>query len=115
MDTCIPIQDSIVYYLQRLDYEVEGLKLLYTHAMRTLLPEENKNEILQKYQEKYAEFQLAKQEFWEPYKSKYLGAYWSLDYASGILRIKEDISCKIGESMCPGSKTPTTECILENQ
>lgn len=60
-ETTIRLPDGTVNYLQRLDYEVGGLQVLHTHALNAGTPPEKRREIREEFQEKYAEYQLAKQ------------------------------------------------------
>ena len=83
----IPVET--VSYLQRLDYETTGLRVLHTHALNAGVPLEKRMEIRREFTERFEEFQLAKQDFWAQFESEYPGASWRLDYASGNLYIEE--------------------------
>ena len=83
----IPVET--VSYLQRLDYESAGLRVLHTHALNAGVPLEKLMEMRQEFTERFEEFQPAKQEFWAQYEPDYPGANWRLDYASGNLYIEE--------------------------
>lgn len=87
-DIAIRIPDETVDYLQRLDFELTGLKVLHTHALNAELPLEKRMEIRRAYQEQFLEFQLAKQELWAQFEQKYQGAHWRLDYGNGLLYIE---------------------------
>ena len=85
----VHIPADTVNYLQRLDYETAGLRVLHTHALNAGVPLKKRIEIRREFTERFEEFQLAKQEFWAQYEPKYPGASWRLDYANGNLYIEE--------------------------
>ena len=85
----IRIPESTVDYLQRLDYETAGMKVLHTHALTAGVPLEKRMEIRREFQERFEEFQLAKQELWAQFEKDWPGARWRLDYTSGNLYIEE--------------------------
>lgn len=85
----IAIPEEAVDYLQRLDYEAAGLKVLHTHALSAGVPLEKRMEIRREFQERFEEFQLAKQELQAQFVPERPGARWRLDYADGKLYIEE--------------------------
>ena len=70
-DVEIRLPEETVNYLQRLDYELGGLQVLHTHALNAGTPLEKRMEIRREYQERYAEYQLAKQEMWAEFDAQY--------------------------------------------
>lgn len=84
------IPEETVNYLQRLDYELSGLKVLHTHALKAGAALEQRMEIRREFTERFEEFQLAKEELWAQFAPDYPGADWHLDYASGKLYIEEE-------------------------
>lgn len=85
----IRLDDEVVNYLQRLDFEIGGLRVLHTHAMNAGVSEDKTLELQQKFQETYAEYQLAKQELWAQYNDKYPTCRWWVNFQTGILHIQE--------------------------
>lgn len=88
-DTVIRLADELVNYLQALDFEVGGLQVLHTHALSAGVSPEKTEEIRRRFQEKFAEYQLAKQELWAPYDKKYPRARWRVDFQEGVLHIAQ--------------------------
>ena len=88
-DTVIRLADELVNYLQALDFEVDGLQVLHTHALNAGVSQEKTEEIRRRFQEKFAEYQLAKQELWAPYDKKYPRARWRVDFQEGVLHIAQ--------------------------
>lgn len=84
----IQLQEELVNYLQALDYELGGLQVLHTHALNAGATEEKTAKIRERFQEKFAEYQLAKQEMWAPYDKKYPKARWWVDFQEGVLHIE---------------------------
>lgn len=85
----IRLADELVNYLQALDFELNGLRVLHTHALNAGVPEEKTEELRRQFQEKFAEYQLAKQELWAPYDGKYSRARWWVDFQEGVLHIAQ--------------------------
>lgn len=84
----IPLAEDAVNYLQRLDYELAGLQVLHTHALRAGVPLEQRMEVRRQFQEVFAEYQLAKDEMWAQYSGDYPRAVgWRVDFQTGLLRI----------------------------
>lgn len=83
----IKLAGELVNYLQALDYEVGGLQVLHTHALSAGVSPEKTEEIRRQFQEKYAEYQLAKRELWAPYDKDYPGCRWWVDFQEGVLHI----------------------------
>lgn len=80
----VRLPEELVNYLQRLDYEVNGLRVLHTHALSAGAPAE---EIRERFQEKFAEYQLAKQEMWSKFGGGRTGSRWWVDFQEGVLHI----------------------------
>ena len=71
----IRLPEETVNYLQRLDYELGGLQVLHTHAL--------------KFQETFAEYQMAKDEMWAEYAPRFPGeARWWVDFQTGELHVE---------------------------
>lgn len=85
----IRLPDETVNYLQRLDYEIGGLQVLHTHALNAGVPLETRMEVRREFQEKFAEYQLAKQEMWAQYRAQYPNCRWWVDFQEGVLHIRE--------------------------
>lgn len=88
-ETSVPLPDEIVDYLQALDYEAGGLQVLHTHALNAGAPAGRVEEIRQRFLDKYAEYQAAKQEVWGRYGSGRPGP-WRVDFQSGLLCMREE-------------------------
>lgn len=86
-DVKIRLEDELVNYLQALDYETGGLQVLHTHALNAGVDAEKTEEIRRRFQEKFAEYQLAKQELWRAYDKGYPRARWWVDFQEGVLHI----------------------------
>lgn len=87
-DTEVRLPEETVNYLQRLDYEVAGLQALHTHALNAGTPLEKRMEIRREYQERFAEYQLAKQEMWAGFADQYPNCRWWVDFQEGVLHIE---------------------------
>ena len=87
-ETTVRLPDETVNYLQRLDYEIGGLQVLHTHAMNAGAPLEQRTELKREFQEKYAEYQLAKQEMWAGFAARYPRCRWWVDFQEGVLHIE---------------------------
>lgn len=85
----IRLPEELVDYLQALDFEIGGLQVLHTHALNAGVPAEKTAEIRERFQEKFAEYQLAKQELWARYGKDYPGRRWWVDFQEGVLHIAE--------------------------
>lgn len=83
----IRLPEETVNYLERLDYELGGLQVLHTHALKAGVPLEQRMEIRRQYQETYAEYQLAKREMWAEFDAEYPNARWWVDFQSGELHV----------------------------
>lgn len=87
-ETIIRLPDETVNYLQRLDYELGGLQVLHTHALKAGTPLERRMEIKREFQETYAEYQMAKAEMWAEFAPRFPGAQrWWVDFQSGDLHV----------------------------
>lgn len=86
-DVTVRLPDELVNYLQALDFEVGGLRVLHTHALNAGVSPEKTEELRQRFQERFAEYQLAKQELWAPYDGQYPKARWWGDFREGVLHI----------------------------
>lgn len=85
--TAIPLPDEMIDYLQALDYEVSGYRVLHTHALNAGVDKEKLDTIQEKFTEKFQEFQIAKQELYATYvKGKECKRWW-VDYLEGVLYI----------------------------
>lgn len=89
-ETTVRLPDETVNYLQRLDYEVGGLQVLHTHALNAGTPPEKRRGIREEFQEKYAEYQLAKQEMWAGFAARYPKCRWWVDFQEGVLHIVQE-------------------------
>lgn len=77
-------------YLQALDYEIGGLQVLHTHALNAGAPEERAEAVRRRFQEKFQEYQLAKQEVFARYGGEHRGCKrWWLDFQEGVMRFAE--------------------------
>ena len=84
----IRLPEETVNYLQRLDYEIGGLQVLHTHALKAGTPLEKRMEIRREFQETFAEYQMAKNEMWAEYAPRFPGAVrWWVDFQTGELHI----------------------------
>lgn len=87
-DATIHLPEETVNYLQRLDYELAGLEVLHTHALKAGAPLEQRMEIRREFQEAFAEYQLAKNEMWAEYAPQFPGAQrWWVDFQEGVLHV----------------------------
>lgn len=88
-DTIIRLPEETVYYLQRLDYEIAGLQVLHTHALKAGTPLEKRMEIKREFQEAFAEYQMAKDEMWAEYAPRFPSAKrWWVDFQTGMLHVE---------------------------
>lgn len=88
-DTIIRLPEETVYYLQRLDYEIAGLQVLHTHALKSGTPLEKRMEIKREFQEAFAEYQMAKDEMWAEYAPQFPNmARWWVDFQTGELHVE---------------------------
>lgn len=87
--TQIVAEEKVVEYLQRLSYEVDGLRVLHTHALSAGVEKAQRAEIEREFLERYAEYEQAKQELWAPYAAAHPNAAWNLDFATGVLTVQE--------------------------
>ncbi len=86
----IPLAEDTVNYLQRLDYELAGLQVLHTHALRAGVPLEQRMEVRRQFQEVFAEYQLAKDEMWAQFAPEHPRfKSWRVDFQTGLLHIVE--------------------------
>lgn len=85
----MPIERDLLNYIQAIEYETEGLKVLHNHALAAELPDKTVQQLYAKYQEKYQEYRLAKDEMWEEYGREYRHAKcWHVDYQRGVMYIE---------------------------
>ena len=85
----IRMPEETVNYLQRLDYEIGGLQVLHTHALNAGTPLEKRMEIRREFQERFAEYQLAKNAMWEEFAPQFPRAKcWCVDFQTGMLHVK---------------------------
>ena len=86
----IRLPDEVVDYLQSLDYEIGGLQVLHTHALRAGVPLEQRMEVRRQFQEVFAEYQLAKDEMWAQFAPEHPRfKSWRVDFQTGLLHIVE--------------------------
>ena len=84
----VRLPDEVVDYLQALDYEIGGLQVLHTHALNAGAPEDKVLELRQRLQEKYQEYQLAKQEVFAAYGKDHRDcSRWWVDFTEGEMQI----------------------------
>lgn len=85
----ISLPDETVNYLQRQDYEVAGMQVLHTHALNAGVPLEKRMEIRQEFQEKFAEYQLAKNEMWAEFAPRFPKFHrWWVNFQTGELHVE---------------------------
>lgn len=85
----IRLPDEVVDYLQALDYEIGGLQVLHTHALNAGLPEDKVENIRRRFQEKFHEYQLAKQELFASYGRDHAGCKrWWVDFQEGVMHFE---------------------------
>lgn len=83
---CVRLPDEVVNYLQALDYEIGGLQVLHTHAMNAGVPMKKTRAIRRRFQEKFQEYQLAKQEVFRVYGAEYANCRrWWVDFQEGVM------------------------------
>lgn len=88
-ETAIKLPEETVNHLQRLDYELGGLRVLHTHALKAGTPLEKRMEIKREFQETFAEYQLAKDEMWAEYAPRFPNAQrWWVDFQSEELHVE---------------------------
>lgn len=86
-EVTIQVPDAVVDYLQTLDYELAGLRVLHTYALDAGIAKAKTDEIYRRFQEKFAEYEVAKQEMISAYAEEVAGRNWRLDYLEGVLHI----------------------------
>lgn len=88
----IPISEDIINYLQMLDYEISGLKILHTHALLCNAPEEKCEKIKKEFLEKYEEMQVLKSEIEKQYLSDLNGQFasWQINYNRGMMYVTKN-------------------------
>lgn len=86
----VQLPPETVNYLQRLDYELGGLQVLHTHALKADVPLEKRMELRRTYQETFAEYQMAKDELWAQFAPEHPHfKSWRVDFQTGLLHIVE--------------------------
>lgn len=86
----IRLPDEVVDYLQALDYETGGLQVLHTHALNAGVQAEKVEEIRRRFQEKFQEYQLAKQEAFAAYGAEHRACKrWWVDFQEGVMHFAE--------------------------
>lgn len=83
-DGVIALPDEVVLELERLSYEVNGLKVLHTHALNAGLERSKIREIRREFLDKNTEYRLAAQEVATAYGA---AGEWHIDFAEGVLRL----------------------------
>lgn len=87
----IRLPEETVNYLQRLDYEIGGLQVLHTHALNAGTPLEKRMEIKREFQERFAEYQLAKNAMWEEFAPRFPRVKrWWVDFQTGLLHVEQE-------------------------
>lgn len=95
----IRLPDEAVNYLQRLDYEVSGLKVLNTHALNAGVALEKRMEIRREFQERFAEYQMAKNEMWAEFAPRFPQCQrWWVDFQTGELHVSSAASVESPQS-----------------
>lgn len=90
-ETIIRLPDETVNYLERQDYELGGLQVLHTHALNAGVALEKRMEIKREFQERYAEYQLAKNEMWAEYAPRFPNMQrWWVDFQTGELHVETE-------------------------
>ena len=108
-ETTISLPDETVNYLQRMDYELGGLQVLNTHALKAGVALEKRMEIRREFQETFAEYQMAKNEMWAEYAPRFPNAArWWVDFQSGELHVEGAGDCALHEG---GTGTEEAEVI----
>ena len=106
----IRLPDETVNYLQRMDYEVAGLQVLHTHALNAGVALEKRMEIRREFQERYAEYQLVKNELWAEFAPKFPDCKrWWVDFQTGVLHVMEEANAVTDGNppvIAHGSMTP---------
>lgn len=88
-NTTIRLPEETVDYLQRLDYELGGLQVLHTHALKAGTPLERRMEIRREFQETFAEYQMAKSELWAEFAPRFPNmSKWWVDFQEGVLHVE---------------------------
>ena len=85
----IRLPDEVVDYLQALDYEIGGLQVLHTHALTAGVPMHKTREI-RRFQKKFQEYQLAKQEVFRVYGADRAACKrWWVSFQEGVMYFAE--------------------------
>lgn len=86
----VRLPDDVVDYLQALDYEIGGLQVLHTHAMSAGVPMKKTRAIRRRFQEKFQEYQLAKQEVFRVYGADHAHCKrWWVDFTEGVMHFAQ--------------------------
>ena len=86
----IRLPDEVVDYLQALDYEIGGLQVLHTHALTAGVPMHKTREIRRRFQKKFQEYQLAKQEVFRVYGADHAACKrWWVSFQEGVMYFAE--------------------------
>lgn len=85
MAEVITLPDEIVANLERLSYEVNGLKVLHTHALNAGVEQEKVLEIRRAFLEKQSEYRLMQQAVVTAFSGGKKEVRWSIDFAEGVL------------------------------
>lgn len=81
----IALPAEAVAELERLSFEVNGLKVLHTHALDAELNRDKIKEIRRLFLEKQSEYRLSAQEVANAYGVP-AGTEWRIDFGEGVLR-----------------------------
>lgn len=83
----IPIPESIIDYFEQLDFEINGLKILHTHALQCNVAEEKCEKIKAEFLEKYNELQILKAEIEKEYLKGINFKSWNIIYNRGMMYV----------------------------
>lgn len=82
----VQLPDDMLCYLQTLDFEIGGLKVLHTHALSAGLPSKKTKKIRKRFQDKFNEYQLAKEMLHQMYGGNYPAAKrWWVNFQEGVM------------------------------
>lgn len=84
----ISLPAEVVADLERLSYEVNGLKVLHTHALNAGVKQEKVLEIRRAFLEKQTEYRVTAREVASAYGVP-SGSRWHIDFAEGVLTFGE--------------------------
>lgn len=98
-EPAIRLPEETVNYLQRLDYELGGLQVLHTHALRAGADPEKLAAVKREFQETFAEYQIAKAELWTRFAPEHPHfKSWRVDFQTGFLHIVDPAGGEAGHA-----------------